>query len=87
MLGIFIGSGYSVMNFVLIAISVERLISLNLKQVRFRAVAHYLLRYLLLGMVVVIVLQIVDSVDLISFIVSLFFSKVAIFVQILLIDK
>lgn len=83
--GLILGSSYSVLNFIFIAISTEKLVfsSVDLEnknKIKSKAVFYYYIRYLLMAIVIIIAIKI-NKIDNLAFLVSLFFSKIAIFVQ------
>ncbi|MBP0979473.1 MAG: ATP synthase subunit I [Oscillospiraceae bacterium] len=81
-LGLILGSSYSVLNFIFIAISTERLvlISSQTNKIKTRAVFYYYIRYFLMAIVIIIAMKI-NKINNLAFLVSLFFSKIAIFFQ------
>ena len=83
-LGIIIGSGYSVLNFIFIAISMEKLVFVSPEKVKYKAVLHYIIRYILMGIVIVFVMKSDNIINLFSFLVSIFFSKISIYIQVFL---
>lgn len=84
--GIILGSGYSILNFIFISVSMERLILVSSEKVKIKAVLGYIIRYLLMGILVFIVMKLNYIISVFSFLVTLFFVKLAIFIQVFL-DK
>lgn len=80
-LGIILGSGCGFFNFVLLAISMEKLIFLPESRVKTMAMAHYIIRYFFMALFVFLAIELDDIIDIFSFIVSLFFAKLALFMQ------
>ena len=84
--GVVLGSGYGVFNFVLIAISAEKLVLMSESKVKMAAMGSYLFRYLLMFLVASLIIW-TRIVNVYAFLISLFFSKIAIPVQVFLEDK
>lgn len=85
-LGISFGSLCSVTNFILIAISMEKLVFIPVYKVKKVAIFHYAFRYVILGLSIFFAsfLNKFNLIDMVSFFISLFFSKLAIFIQVFL---
>ena len=84
--GVVLGSFYSVFNFVLISISAERLVLLPEKRVKSAAMGAYIFRYILMFFVSSLVI-LTGIVNIYVFLITLFFSKIAIPIQVFLEDK
>lgn len=85
-LGIILGSGCGFLNFVLLAVSMEKLILLPESRVKTMAMAHYIIRYLFVALFIFLAIKLDGIIDVFSFIVSLFFAKLALFIQAFLED-
>lgn len=85
-LGIILGSSCGFFNFVLLAISMEKLIFLPKSRVKTMAMAHYIIRYFFMALFVFLAIKLDEIIDIFSFIVSLFFAKLALFMQAFLED-
>ncbi len=85
-LGIILGSGCGFFNFVLLAISMEKLIFLPESRVKTMAMAHYIIRYFFMALFIFLAIKLDEIIDIFSFIVSLFFAKLALFMQAFLED-
>lgn len=83
--GILVGSGYGILNFVFICINMERLLTVPETKVKSKAVLDYIVRYLFTSIVITIAIKIV-YIDVFSFLVTLFFPKLAIFIQAIIIN-
>ena len=79
-LGIILGSIYAIFNFIMIAINMELLINSSKNKAKTMAILGYLIRYILAGVVIYMV-GYVKWIDTFSFIITLFFPKIAIFCQ------
>ena len=84
--GVVLGSGYGVFNFVLIAISAEKLVLMSESKVKMAAMGSYLFRYLLMFLVASLIIW-TRIVNVYAFLITLFFSKIAIPIQVFLEDK
>ncbi len=82
--GILLGSGYGVFNFFLIGVGMERLILVSQNKLKSTAFFHYIMRYILMAVFIIVVIKIsfILNIDILLFFVSLFFSKLAIFFQV-----
>lgn len=85
-LGIILGNGCGFLNFVLLAVSMEKLILLPESRVKTMAMAHYIIRYLFVALFIFLAIKLDGIIDVFSFIVSLFFAKLALFIQAFLED-
>lgn len=80
LLGIILGSGYGILNFIFICVNMEQLLKVQKNKVKNKAIVGYIIRYLFTGIVIVVATKF-TCVDVFSFLVTLFFPKLAIFIQ------
>ena len=83
-LSLILGSSYSILNFIFIAIGTEKLVLISDQQdknkIKNKAIFYYYIRYCLKAIVIIIAIKI-NKINNFVFLVSLFFSKIAIFFQ------
>ena len=75
--GIFLGSGYGVLNLIFISVGMERLIFVEKEKLKTTAFLYYMIRYLLMAFFVLLVIKLsrVVKIDVVFFLITLFFSK------------